>query len=690
MKNCRKKDIGDNYNGGFTLIEMIVTVAIIAIFSGVIVTFITGGSSFYKNTSSNSKVQMETQKTFDRLEDMIINANRNIGYGTSENSLLMNDIDQDSVAATKVFVVSSGDDDSETEITTNSAVNQELNQGISVMSMNDTSSSTTSSQYDPQNDTERQYIIWNKTEKTIRYIDCKKINNKWQNVTQGDDILATGVLDFQADISKAISDKIVRFQLYTQNGKKKVKTLHSVSLRNEMGITDEIDMSISDPVIPAPSEEPTPAITVAPTTEPQPYSLTANMNSVLMGAGNSLDLSQIVTWTLRYDNGEQKQSGLKLTWTSDCRFAQITEDGRITVNADAGTAESGEIKITVTEKDSEMSGDFMVKVARIDIISPDGYYAIGDKKEWEYTYMEGGIAKKNVIPVTTVTEKPEEATDYFDVNGTMIEGEFAESDVGIWTIIATIDLKNRNGIGSVSGVCTFSVVGENDIEIITPQNNWNPENAYVVTRNYTYTCRGGGDFWLDGITWDGPMKITWSLQGDFDVELVPVPGNDNFKEIKTGANAEGFVLCATYTKYADWNYSTELWHKTAKKYISVVTGKTISTIPSTVKVGTTFDMAVDINLSSAYKGSDGKYKYRTQTVREKNGENNNIIRWTPEGNTTCLKTDDLWQKLTILPLNGNSLNTVSLTATIEKLGMQIRQFANGEEKVETIHLVIEE
>ena len=186
------------------------------------------------------------------------------------------------------------------------------------------------------------------------------------------------------------------------------------------------------------------------------------------------------------------------------------------------------------------------------------------------------------------------------------------------------------------------------------------------------------------------MKITWSLQGDFDVELVPVPGNDNFKEIKTGANAEGFVLCATYTKYADWNYSTELWHKTAKKYISVVTGKTISTIPSTVKVGTTFDMAVDINLSSAYKGSDGKYKYRTQTVREKNGENNNIIRWTPEGNTTCLKTDELCQKLTIQPLNGNSLNTASLTATIGKLGTQIRQFANGEEKVGTIHLVIEE
>ena len=45
-------------------------------------------------------------------------------------------------------------------------------------------------------------------------------------------VLATGILDFRADVSKVESDKIVRFQLSTQNGSKEIQTLHSVSLRN--------------------------------------------------------------------------------------------------------------------------------------------------------------------------------------------------------------------------------------------------------------------------------------------------------------------------------------------------------------------------------------------------------------------------------------------------------------------------
>ena len=73
-------------NKGFTLIEMIVTVAIIAIFSGVVVTFIGTGSGVYRNTSSNSKVQMETQETFDKIEDLIIDANRSLYYANGSDS----------------------------------------------------------------------------------------------------------------------------------------------------------------------------------------------------------------------------------------------------------------------------------------------------------------------------------------------------------------------------------------------------------------------------------------------------------------------------------------------------------------------------------------------------------------------------------------------------------------------------
>ena len=52
-------------NRGLTLIELIITVAIIAIFSGVVLTFITTGSNTYRSTSSSAKVQMETQELID-------------------------------------------------------------------------------------------------------------------------------------------------------------------------------------------------------------------------------------------------------------------------------------------------------------------------------------------------------------------------------------------------------------------------------------------------------------------------------------------------------------------------------------------------------------------------------------------------------------------------------------------------
>ena len=84
-----------NTNKGFTLIELIVTVAIIAIFSGVILTFVTTGSNTYRSTSSTAKVQMETQETFDRIEDMIINVNRSLYYANVSGKSIGSEIKDD-------------------------------------------------------------------------------------------------------------------------------------------------------------------------------------------------------------------------------------------------------------------------------------------------------------------------------------------------------------------------------------------------------------------------------------------------------------------------------------------------------------------------------------------------------------------------------------------------------------------
>ena len=65
-------------NRGLTLVEMIVTVAIIAVFSGVVVTAVGVGSNLYRNVSSSTRVQVDTQELLDEMEDLIIDANRSV------------------------------------------------------------------------------------------------------------------------------------------------------------------------------------------------------------------------------------------------------------------------------------------------------------------------------------------------------------------------------------------------------------------------------------------------------------------------------------------------------------------------------------------------------------------------------------------------------------------------------------
>ena len=243
-------------NRGLTLIELIITVAIIAIFSGVVLTFITTGSNTYRSTSSSAKVQMETQELIDRMEDMIIDTNRSLYYanGTGENigSAIKNDIKQSGAG---------NSDGNKTFIVCNEYKNSDGNTSQYICDVIDWDKEDTTVYYsqreytatsssDDSGKNETETAAFSEDEGDVSAFSPDEEDSGEQNVRNARtkvnrSVLATGILDFRADVTKVESDNIVRFQLSTENGKKEIETLHSVSLRNKVKVKKPAD-SVDD------------------------------------------------------------------------------------------------------------------------------------------------------------------------------------------------------------------------------------------------------------------------------------------------------------------------------------------------------------------------------------------------------------------------------------------------------------
>ena len=71
MKDCEK---------GFTLIELVIVIGIIAVFSGVIFQVIATTSTMMRNTSATTKRQMEIQEIENKLETLLLKTNKKIYY----------------------------------------------------------------------------------------------------------------------------------------------------------------------------------------------------------------------------------------------------------------------------------------------------------------------------------------------------------------------------------------------------------------------------------------------------------------------------------------------------------------------------------------------------------------------------------------------------------------------------------
>lgn len=714
-------------NRGLTLIELVVTVAIIAVFAGVIMIFMTTGAKTYSSTSSGAKVQMETQETFDRIEDLIIDANRSLYYatgsGTSIGTEIQNDIkgnNGENSSQNKTFIICN-------EYENNDGTSQYIcdildwdkdEQKIYYSQREYTADSTPDDDDTSENDEE----LTAGEEETQA---AGEQNVRDAKVTEDRSVLATGILDFRADVSKVVSDRIVRFQLSTENGKKEIQTLHSVSLRNDVKVrkpadsfddTESTDVGIKITYAPAsmdpgasdmlvygltgngsidpttvtwkivenqsngsfPSEDHTngrltiaegaagsvtvqvtaktttgkeissapvtikingaaPSVTPAVPT-PGPETLILEPQSLLLGAGNTYDMKQLITSAkLHYSDGTEKDVKDSLTWTSDKGFA-VLNGSSLSVDAGAGQKDSGSFVLTATD-DTGIFATVPVTVARIDLQKPAGTYKPGDTEELAFTYMENGsIVDIGTAYTLTPLKKPDSAGNY------VVGEKFTQNDAGDWTMQISYALENKGGYGTVSGSRNFKVSDglTVDGDIILNKNNDGIEYDTVIA-DRTYKCSStvgwGFNFGLTGGSdWEN-SQVTWSLKGNYPgIHLENVNPSNRSADVVIDPDAKtGFILCAEYIQYTDWTKTTVKKRSYGEKEVKVATGITLSSLSGdTAYVGEPYNMQVTLTEYDA-SGNEG-------TVIVKSGGKTDI-EWTNNNEKVKGSSDGVWSFL---------------------------------------------
>ena len=629
MKGTQRRTIRKekNNSAGFTLIEMIVTVAIIAIFSGVVVTLITTGSSLFRGVSGNTKSQVKAQETLDEIEDLIIDANRSIYYaygsGTDMGTQITSDID-DSNAASKTFIAcneyENGDGTSRYVFDVLDWVGSEGKLYYSQREYTKASSNTEEKNENGTGDNSEDQQTADTSGISAESMDngvavfASADNDSGNGVVSGGSsdkakdskeliarsVFAEGIENFTADVTKVESERIVRFRLTTEENGKKVKTLHTVNLRNRIQVMKPDD-----------------AFATASSTD-------VRIN--IVGAPDSIDAgkSKILGYNLT-GNGSIDPTTLKweiVDGTEKGYFPELDPTyGKLTINDNAtGTvtvivyAKTSDGKQTVTSapvtiKINNTKTVTGIKTENVEIIlgldtEEAVSYDLNDYIKWSEVYSDNTDSGNSYVKVVWSG----------GTNGTTVQ------ENGLINIEKSEGTSQANGVISVNasyevGGKVFSataVVNLARLEIINPSgeyylgdNKVSPEYNYYIggkKRNLSSTPQ----FTVDGMTYQEGNAFTTEENGEWEAKATV--------SVNSGSLATGHSTFSVNTDF----YRMNIWCKNR------VSGQNVTT----VYPGNTYDCSY-YNASTGFyvdaDRADYSWKYSVQwKILKRSSENTSV------------------------------------------------------------------
>ena len=629
MKGTQRRTIRKekNNSAGFTLIEMIVTVAIIAIFSGVVVTLITTGSSLFRGVSGNTKSQVKAQETLDEIEDLIIDANRSIYYaygsGTDMGTQITSDID-DSNTASKTFIAcneyENGDGTSRYVFDVLDWVGSEGKLYYSQREYTKASSNTEEKNENGTGDNSEDQQTADTSGISAESMDngvavfASADNDSGNGVVSGGSsdkakdskeliarsVFAEGIENFTADVTKVESERIVRFRLTTEENGKKVKTLHTVNLRNRIQVMKPDD-----------------AFATASSTD-------VRIN--IVGAPDSIDAgkSKILGYNLT-GNGSIDPTTLKweiVDGTEKGYFPELDPTyGKLTINDNAtGTvtvivyAKTSDGKQTVTSapvtiKINNTKTVTGIKTENVEIIlgldtEEAVSYDLNDYIKWSEVYSDNTDSGNSYVKVVWSG----------GTNGTTVQ------ENGLINIEKSEGTSQANGVISVNasyevGGKVFSataVVNLARLEIINPSgeyylgdNKVSPEYNYYIggkKRNLSSTPQ----FTVDGMTYQEGNAFTTEENGEWEAKATV--------SVNSGSLATGHSTFSVNTDF----YRMNIWCKNR------VSGQNVTT----VYPGNTYDCSY-YNASTGFyvdaDRADYSWKYSVQwKILKRSSENTSV------------------------------------------------------------------
>lgn len=244
----RKKLRIQKQNSGFSLVELIIAIAILVIVTGAVCSFIIITSRNYANGNNDISVQQEAQLALNQMSDVIIDATQSINYvGYDESNQPVKALKDSEFTFTP---------EKKALIVYNTATPTSEEEGTEELS---TYADPGAPAEDASSELHNYMFYWQKDEENL-YFSVADAGGKFPMPGEADCVLlAENVTDFQVDLSQVEERRVVKLKLNFKTGTRKFEMANNITVRNKVVINNadiepldkrvRVSVSVKEPTV---------------------------------------------------------------------------------------------------------------------------------------------------------------------------------------------------------------------------------------------------------------------------------------------------------------------------------------------------------------------------------------------------------------------------------------------------------